>query len=183
MNALWFGDSYDIVKRFFVDQLRTLGYEVFVDPMPTEEKEWVPYEDRFLRLMVARHVRSHKGASHSALLLDPDTGVTSSRTARHANTDRRKHSSIGDIKSELHRHEIVFAFDQSFSRAVPAVTQMLNKMSALREEGVHAFYYDSHARFLFCSFSRQQLDAVRMQLTGVGLPAARLIGFDQMPTA
>jgi len=31
MKSDWFGDSYDIVKRFFVAELRALGYTVYLD--------------------------------------------------------------------------------------------------------------------------------------------------------
>ena len=42
MKLDWFGDSYDIVKRFFVEVLSGLGYAVYVDPMPTGD--WTPSE-------------------------------------------------------------------------------------------------------------------------------------------
>jgi len=42
MNRKWLGDSFDIVKRFFLENLRTLGYHVVVDPMFTGE--WKPCE-------------------------------------------------------------------------------------------------------------------------------------------
>ena len=35
MNPKWFGDSFDIVKWFFIANIRETGYQVFVDPMLT----------------------------------------------------------------------------------------------------------------------------------------------------
>lgn len=35
MNRKFFGDSYDIVKRFFCVELAALGYSVEVEPMFT----------------------------------------------------------------------------------------------------------------------------------------------------
>jgi hypothetical protein len=35
MNPKYLGDSYDLVKRFFISELRNLGYDVVVDPMFT----------------------------------------------------------------------------------------------------------------------------------------------------
>ena len=37
MNPEWFGDSYDIVKRFFASSLLDLNYDVYIDPMITGE--------------------------------------------------------------------------------------------------------------------------------------------------
>jgi hypothetical protein len=35
VNREWFGDSYDIVNRFFINALHSLDYSAYVDPMPT----------------------------------------------------------------------------------------------------------------------------------------------------
>ena len=35
MNPRLFGDSFDIVKRFFIKILKDAGYEVYVEPMFT----------------------------------------------------------------------------------------------------------------------------------------------------
>ena len=45
MNPQWFGDSFDIVKRFFIANIREMGYQVFVDPMFTGE--WNGLENKF----------------------------------------------------------------------------------------------------------------------------------------
>ena len=37
MNPKWFGDTYDIVKRFFAISLHDLDYQNYIDPMLTEE--------------------------------------------------------------------------------------------------------------------------------------------------
>ncbi len=48
MNPQWFGDSFDIVKRFFVENLNEIGYHVVVDPMLTGE--WNGPEHKFYRV-------------------------------------------------------------------------------------------------------------------------------------
>ena len=45
VNPKWFGDSYDIVKRFFVGVLNDLGCRVYVDPMCTVD--WKGIENQF----------------------------------------------------------------------------------------------------------------------------------------
>lgn len=42
MNPTYFGDSYDVVKRFFCDMARAAGYVVYIDPMFTEV--WTPQQ-------------------------------------------------------------------------------------------------------------------------------------------
>ncbi len=51
MNPEWFGDSFDIVKRFFVENLNKIGYHVVVDPMFTGE--WNGLEHKFYKFIEA----------------------------------------------------------------------------------------------------------------------------------
>lgn len=164
MNPEWFGDSYDIVKRFFVEVLLRLGYRVYVDPMPTGD--WDPSEPSFLRLLGASHVRDLT-TGRTALLLDPDTGVGKRRSLRH--------TTIQDIVSELENHEIVFVFDQSFSRGADKLPQLQEKLAHLGSHGVDGFYYDSHAPFLFASGSSGNLASLRDALFQAGLPKHRIV--------
>ena len=165
MNGDWFGDSYDIVKRFFIEALRSLGYAVYVDPMPTGD--WSSVEPKFLEFLGAQHVRDALPSRESALLLDPDTGI--------AGLPSRKHTSIATMVSHLQRHTIVFAFDQSFSRSGKPLPQLQEKLRQVQRLGAHGFYYESHARFLFMSSSSPKLDALRDALLRAGLPAHRLV--------
>lgn len=131
MNPDWFGDSFDIVKRFFVSVLRCAGYSVYVD------------------------------------LLDPDTGIGKKPSAQHI--------TIETIAQNLAHHDVVFSFDQSFSRTRTPLEQMKEKLEALAIYGVHGFYYDSHARFLFAAKSRDAIEEVRKALLAAGLPRKRLV--------
>jgi hypothetical protein len=168
MNGDWFGDSYDIVKRFFVSELRALGYRVYVDPMPSGE--WQPIEPAFLKFVGAFHVREAGLRDSSALLLDPDTGISERRS--------RSHISIARISGYLQQHQIVFVFDQSVSRGVVPHPQLHAKLQTLRELGGHGFYYDSHARFLFASLSVERLTTLRNALLEAGLPKHRLVALE-----
>jgi hypothetical protein len=169
MNGDWFGDSYDIVKRFFVSELQLLGYTVYVDPMPSGE--WDSVEPQFLKFLGAVHIRDEQASRPSALLLDPDTGIAEHRS--------RAHASISSIVLHLGRHEVVFVFDQSFSRATATGPQLREKLQRLRSLGAGGFYYDSHARFLFASRSAERLNALRDALVRSGLPSQRLVALDQ----
>lgn len=168
MKYKFFGDSYDIAKRFFVSNVSEIGYHVFVDPMFTDE--WNDLENKFYKLIGALPLDSQIiNNNKTALFLDPDTGVnTNSKTTK-------KHISIREISKHLEEHEIVFLFDQSFSRNNDFTAQMYKKLDSLKSMGAIGFYYRSHACFLFCAKSYEVLNNLKKQLIRVGLPEERLI--------
>jgi len=166
MNPQWFGDSFDIVKRFFIGNIREMGYQVFVDPMLTGE--WNGLENKFYGFIGAAPLESLATSScRTALLLDPDTGIARKLT--------KKHVTIGMIVNYLQEHEIVFSFDKSFSRSSVLEQQMKKKLSLLKKEGAVGFYYKSHACFLFSAKTPEVLANLKRHLVTAGLPARRFI--------
>lgn len=164
MNPRWFGDSFDIVKRFFIENLNAIGYHVVVDPMFTGE--WHGLEHEFYQFLTG-HPVTEKRNSRSALLFDPDTGIGKKKSKRHV--------TIECIAEQLLNHDVVFSFDQSFSRGESASDKIREKLSLLHETGNYGFYYDSHARFLFAAKSIETLAEIEKQLMESGLPASRLM--------
>lgn len=164
MNPQWFGDSFDIVKRFFVENLNAIGYHVVVDPMLTGE--WNGLEHEFYQFLKA-YPLTEKSSSKSALLLDPDTGVGRKKS--------KQHVTIKCIADQLLHYDVVFSFDQSFPRGGKATDKIIEKLKLLQETGNHGFYYDSHARFLFAAKSIEILREVEQQLLASGLPSSRLL--------
>jgi len=164
MNPRFLGDSYDIVKRYFCEAMRLLGYQVYADLMPTGD--WHGQEDVFFRFLNARS-RTEPTKQPAALFLDPDKGVSRGK-------ETLSHTSPQRIASECMKYELVFAFDQSFSRSSPARPQMDAKLSALVELGCFGMYYDSHARFLFASRDSGRIVQLSELLVEQGLPAQRL---------
>lgn len=169
MNSQWFGDSYDIVKRYFIGILKEIGYQVVVDPnMLTGE--WNELEQKFYYFLGAAPT-SDSTSHKSALLLDPDTGIGRKETQQHV--------TIKFIASCLQKHEIVFTFDQSFSRAdsKPRIMEekMIEKLDLLKKTGNFGFYYNSHAKFLFAASSLERLNTVEQKLLSSGLPKSRLL--------
>lgn len=164
MNPKWFGDSYDIVKRFFATALQHLGYDVYIDPMLTGE--WEEEEEELYHFLRMRPVGEYR-EGESALFLDPDIGIRSNVSP--------KHTTISRIADLLKTHEIVYSFDQSFSRGVDPLLQMQTKLAALSELGAAGFYFDSHARFLFASVQTERLDIIRKHFEYMGLPSSRFV--------
>jgi len=164
MNPQWFGDSSDIVKRYFVENLKEIGYHVVVDPMLTGE--WNGLEQKFYHFLGVSPL-CESNSNKSALLLDPDIGIGKKMTKQHVTIDM--------IASHLENHKIVFTFDQSFSRAGSATEKMKEKLGRLKKTGNFGFYYDSHARFLFAANSLKHLNTVEQKVLSSGLPTNRLL--------
>jgi hypothetical protein len=165
VNPDYFGDSYDLVKRFFCSELSALGYTVVIDPMFTGD--WTGTEQQFFRLIGAVPVSSWTPDGRTALLVDPDTGVHWKKGGRHI--------SVNELANLTKSHEIVAAFDQSFSRQATYPAALHVKLSELRNLGVHGMYYNSHARFVFAAASEEPLAELHKHLVQLGLPPSRLV--------
>ena len=165
MNLQFLGDSYDLVKRFFVGALRELGYEVVADPMFTDV--WAT-PATYYQLIGAldRQVGSNL-AIKAALLLDPDTGIREKPSKQHVSFQR--------IADATRRYRLVCSFDQSFARGKDVSQAIQTKLKIFHDLGLVAMYYDSHARFLFASREQPLVDELRQHLRGVGIPTSRLL--------
>ena len=165
MNPAYFGDSYDLVKRFFCEQLASLGYTVYVEAMLTGE--WAGAEAEFFKLIGASPLGEGQASKEAtAVFVDPDTGVHSKASLRHVSLSR-----LVVLSSQ---YPLVFAFDQSFSRQATFPESLHAKLAQLEQLGAHGMYYNSHARFLFVAKEGATLQRLKAQMVGLGLPASRL---------
>lgn len=156
MNPEWFGDSFDIVKRFFIGNIRELGYQVYVDPMLTGD--WRGLEQKFYDFLGVAPLGDFKRTvDRTALLLDPDTGVGREPT--------KKHVTIEKIVDLLQYYESVMSFDQSFSHGCNSIEEIRRKLRSLQAMNAVGFYYDSHARFLFSAKSMPVLMQLEQQFS------------------
>ncbi|OPL10878.1 MAG: hypothetical protein AVO38_04650 [delta proteobacterium ML8_D] len=170
MNPNWFGDSYDIVKKYFINILKSTGYEIYIDPMFTGD--WDGKEKDFINFLGARLSTDIKDPlEKSALFIDPDTGIKEKTSPRHIDFNR--------IITEVEKYEIVFCFDQSFSRSLSNYEQIMEKLSIIIEHGVNGLYYDSHTKFLFTSKKRQSINSLKNELIRNGIPCKRLITLEK----
>ena len=165
MNPDFLGDSFDLVKRFFCQELAKLGYAVSVDPMFTGD--WKGQEQAFFRLICAQPELSANESKHTALFIDPDTGVRENGGKQHVSFDR--------LLKEASSNTLVFSFDQSFSRQAEPDKVMVRKLATIKAQWRHGMYYNSHARFLFVSSQQVRLRELRDHLVSLGLPSERLL--------
>lgn len=170
MNPAYFGDPYDIVKRFFCHELHVLGYSV--DALPMFTGEWQEgAQSEFLRFIGATPLESPGVESRrDALFVDPDTGV-------HRKSGP-KHVSLHELAGHTEKYDLVFSFDQSFSRQHVPANAMREKLALLADAGCPAMYYNSHARFLFVSAKNEPLSELRSHLESLGLQAFRFVTSD-----
>ena len=131
MRPEFLGDSFDIVKRFSCETLRSLGFAVYIDPM--FKGGWSGQEVGFYKFLgVEPYVEAQPSRGLTALFLDPGTGVNEKGGQAHVSYDR--------LAAETKRHALVFSFDQAFSRAGEADPKLYAKLNALAERGCAAFY-------------------------------------------
>jgi hypothetical protein len=167
MNPAYFGDSYDVVKRFFCDMARSAGYAVYIDPMFTGD--WKSRQRAaFLGFLGARELGGSHPESPAVLLIDPDTGIRAGSGPAHA--------TFASIASRCDQFDMVIVFDPSFSRGHDARDVMTTKLRALHALRVRGVYYDSHARFLICGRKSSIVMRFQKVLVQAGLPAGRFVG-------
>lgn len=169
MKADFLGDSYDIVKRFFVHELKAKKYSVLVHAGSVMNSMSQTQRETFLRFLGAKAKSTPKTARPSALFFDPDTGIREK--------PGKSHSTFSELCEAADSHEFVFAFDQAFSRVSRKERQaaIRRKLEVFKSKRCHAMYYNSHACFVFVSCNKKRLREWESHLIALGLPESRLI--------
>jgi len=176
MKQAYLGDSYDIVKRFWAESLRSIA------PLYAHAR-FIPHTLRATyTAMTAIPVfdPSHeKPDTQFGVLLDPDTGVplpseVASTTATVGHTPLNFIIRVFEEYSPLY----LICFDQSYHRmeGFDRKSQRAKKIAYLVERDLSAFYYVSHAPFLFVARNSKSLDTIRLRLLHLGIPESRLEG-------
>lgn len=187
MRMQFFGDSYDVVKRFL---LRTVapeakwtafpmfthevtdgdiaGFEAFLGVSVTSPSAITKSTDR------ATHFSALAGHRH--VFLDPDTGV---KLKPSNGVSATKYVFGPELVSlcEQNRDRLLVVFDQSVPRGKERKA-VAAKLAYFRERGIHGFAYLSHACFLILSSSESACRAARKHLLASHLPKSRLVGAD-----
>jgi hypothetical protein len=159
VKPCYFGDSYDIVKRTFLEWLQPLGHWA-VHPMFTEEPR-LGFASDFsafigaplvspdvLRPTTDRQTYFSSCASHQHLLLDPNTGLKLNRGRPERSPDHLFDSDLLPIVN-ARPEGLTIIFDQSLSRGRTSKEQLEEKLIHFRAQGISGFAYTSHACFLF----------------------------------
>jgi hypothetical protein len=168
MDQQFLGDSYDLVKRFWAENLSSIA------PIYADER-FVPKEIREEYTKITGIPIFHSSIAHPfAIFLDPCTGIPTKTNT--ASKPTKKHAPLPFIIEFLEKYhpEFLVCFDQSFSFNRCKESCMEEKINALTSTGLCAFYYTSHANFLFVSESASITRSIRKQIMNLGIPGWRI---------
>lgn len=172
MNQKYLGDSFDIVKRFWADRLVTVA-PLLAHPL------FIPADIRgaFTGMVGMPVLEGESASTKFGLFMDPDTGIPLP-TAR-TRSVTVAHCPVSFIVEEFGRlrPRYVVCFDRSYARGSDAKLQRVLKLKELRRHGLRAFYYVSHAPFLFIARDDETLGQLVDRLIKGGVPASR---FEQL---
>ncbi len=170
MKREFLGDSYDAVKR--------LWQETFSEWAPLlAESRFIPEDirDDFTAITRIPLLIDRCPPAYS-IFNDPDTGIR--LPDRKNQNEGVTHINLATIANQLSNPAVrcVLTFDQSHHRE-PGFTpsdQRNAKVLWLRRQGLRAFYYVSHAPFLFAFSEEAHMREVRVRLLQVGIPESRI---------
>lgn len=170
MKRQYLGDSYDVVKR--------LWQEIFAEWAPLHaEPRFIPEDIRneftaFTRIPL---LSEHRPMLY-AILNDPNTDI---RLPKRANqSEGKSHIALPTIREQLRNAAVqcVITFDQSTYReaSLNRQSQRNEKLQWLKRERLPAFYYVSHASFLFVFSESARMDMALGLMERAAVPANRI---------
>jgi hypothetical protein len=169
MKREYLGDSYDAVKRLWQQALLAWA------PLYAEPR-FIPkdLQDEFTCLTCIPMLPDAPSEPYS-ILNDPDTGIR--LPAENNQAESRTHTALRSIGDQLQRPglRVVITYDQSDYRHsdLTREQQRHTKMRFLAEAGLFAFYYVSHAPFLFAFPDAESERSLRERLQSFGIPGNR----------
>lgn len=183
MRLQFFGDSFDVVKRFL---LRAIEPEAEWAALPMFTHDVTASEvGRFAAFLGVTVVsaavlspETDRGAYFSALdrhqrvFLDPDTGIKLNGCPRSAAPAYLLGEELSRLCLEVPAR-IAVSFDQSLPRGKEHVA-LSRKLDYFRNQGLSGFAYRSHACFVLLSRDPTLVEQARERLLQTGLPGARL---------
>lgn len=184
MRMNFFGDSYDVVKRFLLQSVAPeaewIAFPMFTHRVAPEKLKAFA---SFLGVQVvspapltastnrARHLAASE--HHRHIFLDPDIGI---RLRPPKRRDAVKYVLAPELISLCCEspERLLLVFDQSVPRGAE-LKSIKEKLVCFRDAGVCGFAYLSHACFVVLSASNSACLRAKENLLATGLPIARLI--------
>lgn len=169
MRRKYLGDSYDAVKRMWQDLLADWA-PLYAEPRFIPED----LQAEFIRLTRIPMLLGKPPEAFS-ILNDPDTGIR--LPGEENQSEGHTHIAIGTIAKQLRNGaQCVITFDQSDYRnhGMKRDEQRRAKMNSLAANGLHSFYFVSHASFLFAVPDASAFHRTRAILIDAGIPETRL---------
>lgn len=170
MRQKYLGDSYDIVKRFWAESLRSIA------PLYAHAR-FVPSEIRVEYTSATTIPVDTFPSGPFGIFLDPHTGIPLPIESSQQVTASHVPLSFIVELNEVFGPRYLICFDQSYHRrySLTPNEQREKKREYLRDHELNSFYYVSHAPFLFVSREAEVLDAIRVKLSSLGVPPRRFV--------
>jgi hypothetical protein len=169
VDQKYLGDSYDLVKRFWCQTLELIA------PLYAHSR-FVPalIRDDYTAL-TSIPILETRPIGRFGILLDPDTGIPLPAASLGGATS--SHASLPFLLklNQEFNPDYIICFDQSHHRGggLSRERQREAKMTFLRDHGMQAFYYVSHAPFLFAAQNEPTLRSISDRLLSMGMPKCR----------
>ncbi|MFL5242284.1 MAG: hypothetical protein ACJ8FY_09270 [Gemmataceae bacterium] len=170
MRDIYLGDSYDLVKRYWSEQLGCVAplyaHPRFIQPS---------LHARFITLTTIPILDLKQlPQTPYGLFFDPHTGIPiPDDSTKKVSIAYAPLPYVAELNTEL-TPQYMICFDQSIHRkhksGFTAEEQREAKRSYLRAKGIFSFYYISHASFLFMAQELTTLRAIRDRLIALGIP-------------
>ena len=186
MRMGFFGDSYDIVKKFLIMSLAP-DAEWVVFPMFTDMVDIASIKafEKFLGVRVIAtniittapdRVDCLASSDHLHIFIDPDIGI---KTGERINSNKHIFGSELVKLCPKSPERLLLVFDQSFPRIKGKQCEtskklIEDKLKYFQELNIYAFAYSSHACFIVLSASYSTYKIAYDRLLGSGLPSWRL---------
>jgi hypothetical protein len=184
MRMQFFGDSYDIVKRFLIQSLAPdaewVAFPMFSHPVTHQQVEAF---EKFLGVHVVSETIITRSTNrvehltalshHRHILIDPDTGI---RLEGPKGADQAEYVFGPELVGLCNENpeRLLLVFDQSVQRGRESESIGV-KLGYFRENSIFGFAYWSHACFVILSASNPICQKAYDRLLGSGLPASRLL--------
>ena len=170
MKREFLGDSYDVVKRMWRDLFQDVA-PLFAEPRFVQNDLQSDFE-KLTRIPMLKGRQSKK----ISILNDPDTGIR--LPGEQNQREGRSHVTIASIINQLRNDQVycVVTFDQSdYRNSILNRTQQRNaKLVAINDAGYFAFYYVSHAPFMFALRCQEDLNDLVCRIQNFGIPRSRI---------
>lgn len=183
MRMQFFGDSYDIVKKFLIRSLAPdaewLAFPMFTHKVKRKDVEAF---EKFLGVRIAsetvitattdRPQLLRAPVHHRHIFIDPDTGIRL-RATKGLNSAKYIFGSELITLCNESPERLLLVFDQSVPRGGER-RSIEDKLGYFRKNNICSFAYLSHACFVVLSASGPACQEAYDRLLDSGLPASRL---------
>lgn len=187
MKMGYFGDTYDVTKRFLLGAIAPDATEWVAFPMFTHKvtKDDIAAYEKFLRVSVTsrdalipndNRTKHLPPSHHRHIFLDPNTGIKIKPFNGARSVEYVFGPELVALCKQVHER-LLLVFDQSIPNGLPNVKRayIAKKLGYFSEKRISCFAYLSHTCFVVLSDSESTCQTARAHLLASHLPQSRLV--------